>query len=116
MTVILSKNQFPWENQKPTHHVAGFRISAGNVVLTLGYATFLGGQITLFALSSVAGSPATLWREFWTSIESAISEAEQLCADAEEYAETIGFIRPVEDLDLEDFIQHLTLRIQNGLH
>lgn len=116
MTATLGKAHIPWDSQQPTHRVSGFRICGGNVAITLGYAIFEGGQIAMFALSSVGGSPPTVWRDFWTSIESALSEAEQLCADAEEYAETIGCIRPTEDLDLDDFIHHLTMRIKNGLH
>lgn len=106
---------FPWEGSAPLFDCDGFRAVRGLLVLEAGYADF-GGPVLLYVIEHIGGSKR-VWRRIWTHREVAAEQAEDLVGDIEEYLETINAVqRPVEDLDLDDFIQHITERYQNGLH
>jgi hypothetical protein len=58
-----------------------------------------------------------MWRQFTTTRENAEDAAAALAADAEEYAEaTKCLIRPSEDLDLYDFVEHVALTSRGEMH
>lgn len=105
---------FPWDSTNPEHIVQGFLIVGGNVTVNLGYVLFPQG-VLLFATTKIGAAPPELWRRYWTPRESAVKAAEDLAAWSETYiTETLGLsVRPIEDLDLDDFIEHLRLRIEN---
>lgn len=105
----------PWESRKPQHDCGGFKLVAGLLELEAGYADF-GGPVLLYIIETINGT-RRIWRRVWTHRTVAHEEAEGLVGDAEEYVESLQLIaRPVEDLDLDDYIQHITERYQNGLH
>lgn len=108
---------FEWEREPPLHTAAGFLIVGGNVTVNLGYWTYP-NAILLLAFTKIGQQEPQLWRRHWTSMEAAVEAAENLAADAEEYiTETLGLMpRAVEDLDLDDFVQHVHMRINNELH
>lgn len=98
---------------KPTY---GFTLAAGNLVIRLGYKVE-GNLVTLFATTQVASNPPQMWRQFQAPKASAVEAAHNLAGEACDYAEsTGGLIRPYEDLDLDDFIEHLTLTVQGEMN
>lgn len=106
-----------WDQLVPAHQCFGFKASAGGLKLTLGYATFESGQVLLFCCEQIMAQPMQMWRRFWVSRESALEEAENLCADAEEYLDAVCLVRrPSEDLGMDDFLEHLKLRLSNELN
>ena len=106
-----------WENQTPLHNCYGFVASAGNLKLSLGYATFATGQVLLYCYEKIGPQDPQLWRRFYTSKESAVDVAEVLCADVVDYLDSVCMQRrPYEDSSLDDFIMHLQSRIKNEFH
>jgi hypothetical protein len=94
----------------------GFTLTAGTLVIRLGYRV-AGNTVTLFATTQVGTAPPTMWRQFETPKQSAVGAACRLAQDVHEYAAaTGGLIRPSEDLDLDDFIEHLSLTINGELN
>lgn len=103
-----------WEQQQPTHNCYGFRASGGNLKLSLGYAVYTTGQVLLYCYEKLGPQDPQLWRRFYTSKESAVDAAEELCDDVEEYLDSFCNIRrPVEDFGLDDFLMHLQTRLKN---
>lgn len=103
--------------QPPTTVVAGFSQKAGLLQVTLGYATFPHGVLLLFAQERVADREPVLWRRFWVSRTNAVAEARKLCNDAARYLDMVSTKwRPSEDLDFDDFIEHLRLHVEGGMH
>lgn len=91
-------------------------MAAGNLVIRLGYRDS-GSLITLFATTQVGPNPPTVWRQFDAPRGSAVGAAWRLMQDAVTYAQsTGGLIRTSEDLDFDDFIGHLSAKIQGELH
>jgi len=107
----------PWESRPPQAMANCFRMAGGNIVVHLGFAIWK-EAVLLFAFQAVGGGTPTPWRRFWTSHDNAVSEAHDLCADAEEYlCETLGVhLRPVEDLGPDDFLMILQAHLNNELH
>ena len=107
----------PWEVRAPQHNCSGFMVAAGNVRINCGYAVWP-ESVLLFAVISVGGGEFIPWRRFWAPHASAVDAAEGLAGDAEHYLiETLGMaLREDEDLNLDDYLEHLHLRITNGLN
>lgn len=106
-------NPTPTPVEAPVH---GFTLAAGNLVIRLGYRDN-GATVTLFATTQVGASPPQMWRQFEAPKASAVGAAERLVIDATEYAYSSGgLIRPSEDLDFRDFVEHLSAKIQGELH
>jgi hypothetical protein len=82
----------------------------------LGYATFSEGAVLLFVYESLPQRPLTVWRTVWTTPDSLDRSAEDLLADVNEYLDMVGPQRPSEDLDMNDFFEHLTLGASNGFN
>ena len=98
------------------HFAGGFRIAAGHLKLIFGYGIRHNGTITIVVLEVLAGV-TSVWREVHTTRDAAVECAESLCADAQEYIDNCQFPqRPYEDLDLDDFIEHLHMRLNHELH
>ncbi len=110
-------NTTPEHTDKPDAEVYGFRISSATVQVWLGYRVY-GNRVELFAATQVAGTPPVNWRNFTTTRQQALREAEILCDDAEAYL-VVGLnqtLKPVEDLDFDDFLNHLELSLKNAMH
>lgn len=106
---------FPWESKAPIFDCDGFLAAKGLLVIKVGYADF-GGPVLLYAIECISDT-RRIWRKRWTHREVAARDAEDLVADIEEYLDQINAVqRPSEDLDLDDFIQHITERYNHGLH
>lgn len=106
---------FSWETHKPQHDTYGFRCVAGLLEVSAGYADF-GGPVLLYVIENISGTKR-VWRRVWTTRGSAAEQAEVLVGDIEDYLGSIAAVqRPVEDLDLDDFIQHIFERYNHGLH
>lgn len=100
--------------ESPTAY--GFTITAGTLVIRLGY-KLLGDSVYMFATTQIGDAKPQLWRQFTTHRKAAEEAAESLAADAEEYAEaTKCLIRPSEDLDLYDFVEHVALTVRGEMH
>lgn len=94
----------------------GFTVAAGNLVIRLGYKVQNAG-VLLFAYTQIGDATPQVWRQFMAPPESAIEAAMALAADAEDYALSTGHpLRPNEDLDLDDFIEHLSLNVTGEMH
>lgn len=108
---------FPWETGKPLHFASGFTINGGNVTVRLTYLIYAEG-VLLFSTVQIGAQPVQTWRRYWTSHVGAVESAENMCADAHEYITKTWGMRPrgEEDLDLDDFIEHLSARLNNELH
>jgi hypothetical protein len=108
-------NELPWSSKLGTS-VSGFRQAAGLVEIILGYVV-VGEVVGLVAVLSLPGAPPQVWRQFWTPKAEAMNAAADLCADCMEYLAKFHLpIRPVEDLDYDDFLEHLHCRINGDLH
>ena len=71
----------------------------------------------LFAMEQIGANQPQLWRRFWVSRESALHYAEVLCADAAQYLDMVSpKWRPAEDLDFDDFQEHLKAYLENSMH
>lgn len=102
---------------EPTHFAAGFRASAGYLKLNLGYFIYPHGTVLLFVQEQLQTNPPSIWRSFFTTKQSAVKVAEDLCADAQDYIDNVGVPqRPHEDLDFDDYLEHLKARLNNELH
>jgi len=96
-------------------NVYGFRAKAANLELILGYALHRNGLVELYCSERIGTQSPTVWRNFMTTRTSALDAAECLCADVEEYLDQVRSPRrPSEDLDLDDFLEHLGLAINNN--
>lgn len=100
----------------PESAVYGFTLAAGNLVIRLGHVV-KPNYVALFATTQIADAEPMMWRQFTCPRSSAVEAAERLAGDAEEYATaTRGLIRPTEDLDFDDFVEHLALTISGELN
>jgi hypothetical protein len=111
-----TKGQFPWESSEPTHFARGFRVSGAMLTIHAAYAIYPQGVLLLTYLETPQGTNP--WQRVWTPRENAVEAAENLAGAAEHYLTAdLGITpRPVEDLDLDDFIEHLSLRLNHALH
>lgn len=115
--VEVAQRPLPWEGREPLYNVRGFTAKATNLHINLGYAVYEGGSVLLYALETIGGGAPTQWRLLWTTKERALDMAESLCADVEEYLDSMRMPwRPVEDLDMDDYIEHLRTRIAGTFH
>lgn len=118
-TIELPDESKPgWDGQAPLSSCYGFKASASNLKLWFGYSIFAQGVVSLWCLEQIGGMHPQPWRQIWTGFESAVDVAEDLCADMEDYLDSVSTVyrRPSEDLDMDDFLHHLHLRVTNGLH
>ena len=107
---------FPWELTKPLHQAHGFRLSGVGLAISLSYLDY-GHSYMLVAFIEVAGQPLNLWRKVTSPKASAVEAAEDLAAAAEEYIRDLRLVvRPVEDLDYDDFLEHIRLRVEGMFH
>lgn len=113
----MTPNSFPWEGQEKLAPVYGFRLVGGNVTISLTYAV-VGSAVMLVAATKIGDQETPIWRHFWSPKSSAVAAAEDLAASAEEYLfETLRLApRPDEDLDFDDFVEHLRLRLAGEFH
>lgn len=94
----------------------GFTMTAGNLTVRLGHKPAPGG-VLLFATTQIADQTPQMWRQMVVGKESVYDMACQLVAEAEDYLySTKGLVRPVEDLDFDDFIQHATMSANGELN
>lgn len=115
--IPLDPSMFAWQRQEPLHTCMGFILNGGTVSINCGYSIYP-GAVLLMAFVKIADTETKCWRYFWTSTEAAVSEAEKLVDDAYEYLCGALGCRPREEenLNLDDFMHHLDMRINNGFH
>lgn len=108
---------FPWEGQAPDHNAYGFLAVRGTVQMYLGYAVF-GSAVLLYVNEQIADTQPRQWIRFWTSRDRALEQAEQLVERVDEYLNRFKPmpLRSYEDLDSDDFLDHLKARLNNELH
>lgn len=96
---------------------AWFKAAAGFVEVRVSYWMHERG-ILLCAVIEPPNAPYRVWRRYWTSYEGALREAESLCGEVCDYLTNLTKtqMREVEDLDLDDFLEHLKTRINNEFH
>jgi hypothetical protein len=95
----------------------GFRAVCGAVELTAAYEAGPAGPVRLLLIEQFSGSAPRLWRNVLVSRGAAVKAAEDLCRDAHAYLSRFPFpTRPSEDLDLDDFVEHLRIKLANELH
>ena len=91
--------------------------SGGNLKLHLGYRAGASGPVNLFCMEQIGAAPLTMWRNFWVSREAAEEAAENLCAEADDYLDSFESPRrPHEDLDMDDYLEHLRTRVANSFN
>lgn len=106
-----------WGVSEPRAVTTGFVQATFGLKVELGYCVFPGEGLKLIALECLGYGPPKLWKSFWVSRESAVLQALGLVADAQQYLDTVSMKRrPSEDLDYDDFIEHLRLYLVGGMH
>jgi len=106
-----------WLKDGPLHEAGGFSVARGGVQILLGYTISKSGPVQLYAIEKMGDLAPRIWLSRWTTRESAVRDAEDMVCVIEEYLDQINApVRPDENLGLDDFIEHLSLRISNGLH
>lgn len=111
------KPLLPWEGGEVQTNCWGFTAKASNLLLTLGYATYGNGVVLLYVREQIGPAPPATWRAIWTTRECAVELAEALCSDVEDYLNSLRMPwRPVEDLEMEDYLEHMTLRLSGQFH
>jgi hypothetical protein len=108
---------FPWETQDPDHFCSGFRIASGTFSINLAYAIY-GASVLLVASLKNGNTEPVVWKRIWVPKENAVAAANHMAADVEHYlTDLLSLVpRPTENLDLEDFVEHLGMRLNNELH
>lgn len=107
---------FPWESKKPNHATFGFKRAGVGLEINLGYLDY-GPQICLVALIQAIGQPAVVWRCHWVPRGAAVEAARDLASDAAHYIRALRLVvRPVEDLDYGDYVEHIRLRVAGIFH
>lgn len=106
-----------WLKDGPLHEVTGFSAVRGSVQIFLGYTISRSGPVQLHAIEKMGDLAPRIWLNRWTTRESAVRDAEDMVGRVEQYLDQINApSRPEENLGLDDFIEHLSLRLSNGLH
>jgi hypothetical protein len=102
---------------EPLSIVMDFKHQAYALRITLGYMTFPHSGLMLFAMEQWGDRPPVLWRKFWVTNKGAVRAANRLAIDACEYLNTVSKNwRPAEDLNFDDFIEHIRLHVEGGMH
>lgn len=116
VTAPMPLSMFPWEGKEPIASAYGFTLAGVLFKLHLGYVLYKEG-VLLYCTEKYADNEIQVWRRHWASYEAAVASAENLAGDAEDYFESLRIIaRPDEDLNFDDFLEHLALRLNNGFH
>lgn len=95
-----------------------FKGAAGFVEVHLFYWVHARG-VLLAAVIHPPGSPRVMWRRHWVSHIEAVRAAANLASEAEDYLRQITKgqpMREVEDLDWDDYVDHLMTRINKEFH
>lgn len=103
------------EPQEPPYLL--FRMAAAALTAVAFYRV-VGATVEMgLTLVPTVGNPSP-WRSFTCPLDSAVSQAEEMCDEAAHYLlDVLDLdIRDVEDLDFDDFIHHLSLRVSNEFH
>jgi len=96
---------------------AGFCQQAAYLKISLCYGVMPDSSIVLFAMEQLGTGPPQPWRKFLVPRHAAVSAARALCSDAAQYLDMVSDRwRPSEDLDFDDFIEHLRLQVEGGMH
>lgn len=108
---------FECERDPPQFACSGFQLSGGNVLVRFGYVIYPMG-VVLVATIQIGDGDHKVWRRFWTSRERAVDAAQALVEDSEDYLFGTLNLRPREDedLDVDAFMHHLDMRLNNGFH
>ena len=118
MTATTNAEAPGWPGE-PLHQPVMFVQSGGAVDVHLSYLLFQ-EAVLLSAFVTMPGyPPGRIWRQHWTSYEGSVSAAEDLADDALEYLQdSLGHknLRPAEDLDYDDFVEHLRARLNKEFH
>lgn len=102
---------------KPVTVVADFTQQAHVLKITLGYMTFPHSGLMLLAMEQWVDRPPTIWRKLWVTRSGAVRAAERLRDDATKYLDMVTTKwRPTEDLNFDDFLEHLRLHVEGGMH
>lgn len=110
--VELVPPEVPWDQKLPGVCCHGFMSKTHNLRLILGYNVYANGMYRLYAYEQIGTQPSQLWRSFLASPEAVVEAAENLCAECDDYLDTFSMMRrPDEDLNFDDFIQHIELRV-----
>ena len=114
--IPLALSQFSWENEAPVGHTLCFKLTAGTLKFELGYVMYKAG-VLLLCTEKIGEQSATLWRRHWVSKEAAVRSAENLITETGDYIDMLGLReRPYEDLDVDDFLEHLRLNVAGLFH
>jgi len=106
-----------FEGHEPTGIATGFCQQAGPLKITLGYATYSHEGLMLFAVENWGANPSQPWRRFWVPRETAVAAAQELCDDAAQYLNMVTtHWRPTEDLDFDDFVEHIRAFVEGSMH
>lgn len=95
----------------------GFREARGTIEVIVGYAVFA-DAVQIAAFLKVGPQPPVEWLNRWTSHIEALRAAESMCGEAMDCLDSYKNVprRPVEDLDFDDFLEHLETRLNGNFH
>lgn len=95
-----------------------FRAASGLIEVHLTYWLHERG-VLLAAVIVPPQAPSRVWLRHWASHIEAVRSAENLCGEAVEYLRSMtgGLpLRETEDLDYDDFLDHLATRMNGEFH
>lgn len=97
---------------------AWFKAASGFLEVRVSYWVHERGILLCAVIEPPNNAPYKVWRRYWTSHVGALREAESLCGEIVEYltSMTRSPLRETEDLDLDDFLEHLKTRLDNNFH
>lgn len=91
-------------------------LGGGSLRLHVGYQQY-DKAVLLMVLQQFGHHPPTLWRSFWSPFHNAVDQLEELVGCCLQYMEDLGVtLRPEEDFDVEDVVEHLQVRLKNAFH
>ncbi len=109
---------FPWDVDPGLQHAYGFTAVRGGMQIFLGYVTTATGPVCVYANEKIGDMALRPWLQRWVPREKAHAAAQALCQEVEDYLASFrGMVsRPVENLDMDDFIEHIRIRTQHDFH
>jgi hypothetical protein len=97
--------------------VAGFVYNVGATASFYPGYMMVDGGVRLFTHLQVGGNPMQPWLIFDVPRSQAVVQARDMVENIKRYAREMSpLVRPVEGLSLDDFVEHLRLRLKGGFH
>lgn len=94
---------------------AGFCLNVSGAHTLYAAYSITGNEVVLAAQHQIAGAPPAIWLLLSTPRSSAVEQARWMVEQMRLFAKRLGGpVRPVEALSLDDFVEHLRLKLEGG--